>query len=79
MGAMHEFLKRLDSEPSKCCYRDLDAVWNSRARGLNERLQTAQLPVQVANLFLDMDDLLSATVALQLDVPITICAPRAWR
>jgi len=50
MGAMFEFLKRLDSEPIQMLYRDLDAVWNSRARGLNERLQTAQLPVQVANL-----------------------------
>jgi glutamate-1-semialdehyde 2,1-aminomutase len=50
MGAMYEFLKRLDSEPIQMLYRDLDAVWNSRARGLNERLQTAQLPVQVANL-----------------------------
>jgi glutamate-1-semialdehyde 2,1-aminomutase len=31
-------------------YRDLDAVWNSRAQMLNERLHAAQLPVQVANL-----------------------------
>jgi len=28
----------------------LDAVWNSRAQTLNERLESAQLPVRVANL-----------------------------
>jgi len=50
MGAMYEFLKRLDSDPIQVLYRDLDAVWNSRAQMLNERLRAAQLPVQVANL-----------------------------
>src|SRR5450755_1059828 len=50
MGAMFEFLKRLDSEPIQALYRDLDTVWNSRAQALNERLQTAGLPVHVANL-----------------------------
>ena len=50
MGAMHEFLERLDSEPVRALYRDLDAVWQRRARELNERLRVAQLPVQVAHL-----------------------------
>ncbi|MDB6082183.1 MAG: aminotransferase [Gammaproteobacteria bacterium] len=50
MGAMFEFLKRLDTEPIRALYRDLDGVWNSRAQMLNERLHAAQLPVQVANL-----------------------------
>jgi glutamate-1-semialdehyde 2,1-aminomutase len=50
MGAMFEFLKRLDSESIQALYRDLDTVWNSRAQALNERLETAGLPVQVANL-----------------------------
>jgi glutamate-1-semialdehyde 2,1-aminomutase len=50
MGAMSEFLKRIESEPVQQLYRDLDAVWNSRAQTLNERLQAAQLPVRVANL-----------------------------
>jgi glutamate-1-semialdehyde 2,1-aminomutase len=50
MGAMSEFLKRLDSEPIQKLYRDLETVWNSRAKALNDRLQTAQLPVRVANL-----------------------------
>jgi glutamate-1-semialdehyde 2,1-aminomutase len=50
MGAMYEFLKRLDTEPIQVLYRDLDTIWNSRAQVLNERLQAAQLPVQVANL-----------------------------
>jgi len=50
MGAMYEFLERLDSEPIRALYRDLDAVWNGRATSLNERLAAAGLPVHVANL-----------------------------
>jgi glutamate-1-semialdehyde 2,1-aminomutase len=50
MGAMHEFLTRLESEPIRALYRDLDAVWARRAADLNARLQAVELPVQVANL-----------------------------
>jgi len=50
MGAMHEFLTRLESEPIRALYRDLDAVWERRAAELNARLKAAQLPVQVATL-----------------------------
>ncbi len=50
MGAMHEFLQRLASEPVQLMYRDLDAVWNGRAVQLNARLAAENLPVQVANL-----------------------------
>ncbi len=50
MGAMHEFLHRLDSDAVRALYADLDAVWNGRARALNERLSAAQLPLRIANL-----------------------------
>ena len=50
MGAMREFLERLDGEPLRSLYRDLDAVWNERARDLNERMSAEELPVRVANL-----------------------------
>jgi len=50
MGAMREFLERLDSEPLRSLYRDLDVVWNERARTLNDRLSAEHLPVRVANL-----------------------------
>ena len=50
MGAMHVFLRRLESEPLRSLYRDLDALWERRARELNERLAAAQLPVQVSHL-----------------------------
>jgi len=50
MGAMHEFLTRLESAPMRALYRDLDALWERRAAELNARLQAARLPVQVANL-----------------------------
>jgi glutamate-1-semialdehyde 2,1-aminomutase len=50
MGAMHEFLTRLEAPPIRALYRELDAVWERRAAELNARLQAAELPVQVANL-----------------------------
>jgi glutamate-1-semialdehyde 2,1-aminomutase len=50
MGAMHEFLQRLESEPIRAIYRQLDEVWTRRARQLNERLRAAQVPVQVSHL-----------------------------
>jgi glutamate-1-semialdehyde 2,1-aminomutase len=50
MGAMSEFLKHIEGEPIHRLYRDLDTVWNLRAQTLNERLQSAGLPVRVANL-----------------------------
>jgi glutamate-1-semialdehyde 2,1-aminomutase len=50
MGAMCEFLERLDSEAVRALYRDNDEIWDRRARELNERLRAEKLPVQVANL-----------------------------
>jgi glutamate-1-semialdehyde 2,1-aminomutase len=50
MGAMHEFLSRLETEAVRDLYRDLDGTWNSRAEALNGRLAAAGLPVRVANL-----------------------------
>jgi glutamate-1-semialdehyde 2,1-aminomutase len=50
MGAMYEFLQRLESEPLRALYRGLDERWNDRARELNERLEAARLPLRVANL-----------------------------
>jgi glutamate-1-semialdehyde 2,1-aminomutase len=50
MGAMCEFLIKLDSEPVRALYRGLDDTWNQRASALNDRLTAAKLPVRVANL-----------------------------
>ena len=50
MGAMHEFLQQLASEPVQLMYRGLDALWNGRAAALNARFEAANLPVRVANL-----------------------------
>ena len=50
MGAMHEFLHRLDDPAIRRSYAGADATWNERARGLNARLAGEGLPVQVANL-----------------------------
>ena len=50
MGAMAEFLERLDSDEVRARYRQNETIWDQRARQLNERLQVEKLPVQVANL-----------------------------
>jgi glutamate-1-semialdehyde 2,1-aminomutase len=50
MGAMCEFLERLESEEVRALYLDNDELWNRRASQLNERLRAEKLPVQVANL-----------------------------
>ena len=50
MGAMHEFLQRLQDEPVRALYRGLDELWDRRAATLNQRLAAARLPVRVSHL-----------------------------
>ena len=50
MGAMHEFLLRLETPFIQEIYAGLDERWNARAKQMNERLQAAGLPLRVANL-----------------------------
>ena len=49
MGAMNEFLRRLETPEVRALYTDVDRVWNDRAARLNQRLREAGLPVQVAS------------------------------
>ena len=49
MGAMSEFLAKLDSDWVRSIYRNLD-IWDTRAQALNERLAAEHMPVRVANL-----------------------------
>ena len=50
MGAMHEFLRRIEEPDIRALYDNLDQRWNDRAAGLNAMLATAGVPVRVANL-----------------------------
>ena len=50
MTAMDEFLSRLETEPVRALYRDLDATWERRATELNGRFSVAGLPLRVAQL-----------------------------
>jgi glutamate-1-semialdehyde 2,1-aminomutase len=50
MGAMNEFLRRLDDPAIRALYRDADALWTSRADALNARFAREHLPVNVVNL-----------------------------
>jgi glutamate-1-semialdehyde 2,1-aminomutase len=50
LGVMNEFLRRLDTPEVRRLYADLDAVWDARARRLDDRLREDDVPVRVANL-----------------------------
>jgi glutamate-1-semialdehyde 2,1-aminomutase len=50
MGAMNAFFEQLQTPQVQALYDGLDARWNARAKLLNERLASEDLPVQVANL-----------------------------
>ncbi len=50
MAAMDEFLRFLETPPARELYRDLDRVWNRRARQFNQRLEDAALPIRIANM-----------------------------
>ena len=50
MGAMQVFLERMQTRQVRSLYENLDALWDTRAQQLNQRLREAGLPVQVANL-----------------------------
>jgi glutamate-1-semialdehyde 2,1-aminomutase len=49
MGAMNEFLRRLETPEVRALYSGVDRLWNDRAARLNARLREARLPVQVAS------------------------------
>ena len=50
MAAMQVFLEKLETPALQAIYDGLDERWNARAATLNQRLQAADLPLQVANL-----------------------------
>ena len=50
MGAMYEFLCRLETLECKTLYRDLDQKWDSRAESLNVAFSAAGIPLLAANL-----------------------------
>lgn len=50
IGAMREFLERLETPEIQDLYRGLDTRWNDRAERLNRRLADDGLPVRVANM-----------------------------
>jgi glutamate-1-semialdehyde 2,1-aminomutase len=50
MGAMSEFLHRLDSLEIQALYENLDQRWNDRTTRLNDSLRQQDLPVRIDNL-----------------------------
>lgn len=50
MGAMNEFLRRIESPEIRESYASLDQVWDGRVKLLNSRLAEQDLPVRVINM-----------------------------
>jgi len=50
MGAMAEFLERIETPEIRELYVDLDSVWDGRTEHLNRRLAEAGVPVRIANM-----------------------------
>ena len=50
MGAMNEFLHRMETPEMLRLYEGLDELWNGRAEHINRRLADEDLPVRVVNL-----------------------------
>jgi glutamate-1-semialdehyde 2,1-aminomutase len=50
MGAMNEFLHRMEMPEMLRLYEGLDELWNGRAEYINRRLADEVLPVRVVNL-----------------------------
>ena len=50
IGAMHEFLDRLEGPEVQAMYHGIDERWDGRARRLNRRFEDEGLPVRVANM-----------------------------
>jgi glutamate-1-semialdehyde 2,1-aminomutase len=50
LGAMAEFLRRIESPVIRAIYRDADEVWNRRAHNLNARLEAEHMPLRVEHL-----------------------------
>ena len=50
MGAMNEFLHRIDQPEIQQIYQEADALWNARVEKLNHVLGEKNLPVKVVNM-----------------------------
>jgi glutamate-1-semialdehyde 2,1-aminomutase len=50
MGAMNEFLRRLESPPVQALYAGQDARWNQRCNAFNDRMTAENIPVLAANM-----------------------------
>jgi glutamate-1-semialdehyde 2,1-aminomutase len=50
MGAMGEFLRRLDTPEVQRLYDDLDRTWQDRAAALNARLAERSLPIKIESM-----------------------------
>lgn len=50
LGAMNVFLQRIEQPHYQSLYQQAEATWNARIARLNERLDAADIPVEIANL-----------------------------
>ena len=78
MGAMNEFLHRMETPEMLRLYEGLDELWNERAEHINQRLAEADLPVRVANLVEQSGRCVTRGRRATTGCCNTTCAPKAW-
>ncbi len=77
MGAMYEFLQRMETPEVRALYQDLDATWDRRAQELNRRLQRSAGAGAGGQSVVDLDRDLHRALALQLDAAVLPARGRA--
>lgn len=50
MGAMHEFLRRVQLPEIQALYQNSEVLWNQRVAHFNQRLQAENLPLRITNM-----------------------------
>jgi len=50
MGAMNEFLNRIEEPDIQQLYHEADNLWNNRVARLNQRMEQKSIPIRIANL-----------------------------
>ena len=70
MGAMNEFLRRLETPEMLRLYEGIDELWNRRAECMNHRLAEAGPSCARGESLVDLGRVLYASVPIQLDAAI---------
>ena len=77
MGAMNEFLHRLETPEMLRLYEGIDELWNRRAECMNQSARRGGPSCEGGESLVDLDRVLYAAVPIQLDAAILPSCRRA--